>query len=163
MFMGPWNWCQGMNSARLCSLAGRYENPIPPRCLAPIDFLKIPALNILLSNRKIMFNRFFKKKNKRSRIVYLLLFFCIWYTTARDNISQIHEKRARLNSQGIILFITWTKKFRSCSKTKRILRWTLSLFKFVSKNTLKQSRNWLSTIFGQTASWHLYIFYSNSR
>ncbi len=25
------------------SLAGRYENPIPPRCLAPIDFLKIPA------------------------------------------------------------------------------------------------------------------------
>jgi hypothetical protein len=32
-----------MNSARLCSLAGRYKNPIPPRCLAPIDFLKIPA------------------------------------------------------------------------------------------------------------------------
>jgi hypothetical protein len=31
-----------MNSASLCSLAGRYENPIPPRCLAPIDFLKIP-------------------------------------------------------------------------------------------------------------------------
>ncbi len=33
-----------MNSASLCCLAGRYENPIPPRCLAPIDFLKIPAL-----------------------------------------------------------------------------------------------------------------------
>jgi hypothetical protein len=33
-----------MNSASLCSLAGRYENPIPPRCLAPMDFLKIPAL-----------------------------------------------------------------------------------------------------------------------
>jgi hypothetical protein len=31
-----------MNSA---SLAGRYDNPIPPRFLAPIDFLKIPALN----------------------------------------------------------------------------------------------------------------------
>ncbi len=44
MFMGPWNWCQGMNSASLCSLAGRYENPIPLQCLAPIDFLKIPAL-----------------------------------------------------------------------------------------------------------------------
>jgi hypothetical protein len=27
----------------LCSLAGRYNNPIPPRCLAPIGFLKIPA------------------------------------------------------------------------------------------------------------------------
>jgi hypothetical protein len=23
---------------------GRYDNPIPPRFLAPIDFLKIPAL-----------------------------------------------------------------------------------------------------------------------
>jgi hypothetical protein len=34
---------QGMNSASLCSLAGRYDNPIPPRFLAPIDFLKIPA------------------------------------------------------------------------------------------------------------------------
>ncbi len=25
-------------------MAGRYDNPIPTRCLAPIDFLKIPAL-----------------------------------------------------------------------------------------------------------------------
>jgi hypothetical protein len=33
-----------MNSASLCSLAGWYENPIPPQCLAPIDVLKIPAL-----------------------------------------------------------------------------------------------------------------------
>jgi hypothetical protein len=32
-----------MNSAILCSLAGRYDNPIPPPFLAPIDFLKIPA------------------------------------------------------------------------------------------------------------------------
>ncbi len=31
------------NSASLCSLAGRYDNPIPPRFLAPIDTLKIPA------------------------------------------------------------------------------------------------------------------------
>ncbi len=44
MFMGLRNWFQGMNSASLCSLAGRYDNPIPPRFLAPIDFLNIPAL-----------------------------------------------------------------------------------------------------------------------
>ncbi len=31
-----------MNSASLCSLAGRYDNPIPFRFLAPIDSLKIP-------------------------------------------------------------------------------------------------------------------------
>jgi len=32
-----------MNSASLCSLAGRYDNDIPTRFLAPIDCLKIPA------------------------------------------------------------------------------------------------------------------------
>jgi hypothetical protein len=42
--MGPGNWFQGMNSASLCSLAGRYDNPLPPRFLAPIASLKIPAL-----------------------------------------------------------------------------------------------------------------------
>jgi hypothetical protein len=31
------------DSTSLCSLAGRYDNPIPTRCLAPIDCLKIPA------------------------------------------------------------------------------------------------------------------------
>jgi hypothetical protein len=41
--MEPRNRCQGINSASLCSLAGRYDNPIPSRCLAPIEFLKIPA------------------------------------------------------------------------------------------------------------------------
>ncbi len=42
--MKPRNRFQGMNSASLCSLAGRYDNPIPPRFLAPKDSLKIPAL-----------------------------------------------------------------------------------------------------------------------
>ncbi len=44
MFMEPRNLFRGMNSASLCSLAGRYDNPIPTRFLAPIDCLKIPAL-----------------------------------------------------------------------------------------------------------------------
>ncbi len=30
----------------VCSLAGRYDNPIPTRFLAPIDCLKIPAQNM---------------------------------------------------------------------------------------------------------------------
>jgi hypothetical protein len=32
-----------MNSASLCSLAGRYDNPIPTGFLAPLDCLKIPG------------------------------------------------------------------------------------------------------------------------
>ncbi len=41
----PRNRFQGMNSASR-SLAGRYDNPIPNRLLAPIDFFKIPAQSI---------------------------------------------------------------------------------------------------------------------
>jgi hypothetical protein len=42
--MEPRNRFQGMNSVSLCSLAGRYDNPIPTQFLVPIDCLKIPAL-----------------------------------------------------------------------------------------------------------------------
>ncbi len=42
--MKPRNRFQGMNSASLCSLAGRCVKAIPPQFLAPIDSLKIPAL-----------------------------------------------------------------------------------------------------------------------
>jgi hypothetical protein len=43
-FKEPKNRFQGTNSARLCSLAGRYDNPIPTWFLASLDCLKIPAL-----------------------------------------------------------------------------------------------------------------------
>jgi hypothetical protein len=46
--MEPRNRFQGMNSASLCSLAGRYANHVPPRFLAPIDSLKIPAQDLHL-------------------------------------------------------------------------------------------------------------------
>jgi hypothetical protein len=45
-FMEPRNRFQGINSASLCSLAGRYDNPIPTRFLAPIECLKIPAQDV---------------------------------------------------------------------------------------------------------------------
>ncbi len=43
--MEPRNRFQGIDPASLCSLAGRYDNPIPTRFLATIDCSKIPALN----------------------------------------------------------------------------------------------------------------------
>jgi hypothetical protein len=43
LFREPGNRFQGINSARICILAGRYDNPISTRFLAPIDCLKIPA------------------------------------------------------------------------------------------------------------------------
>ena len=44
------NRFQGFDSASLCSLAGRYDNPVPSRFLAPIDCLKIPALTNKIFN-----------------------------------------------------------------------------------------------------------------
>ncbi len=35
------NWFQGIKSASLCSLTGRYDNPIPTRFPAPIECIKL--------------------------------------------------------------------------------------------------------------------------
>ncbi len=48
-FLGPKNRFQGINSASVCSLAGRYDNPIPTPPPPPRDSLKIPALYSVLS------------------------------------------------------------------------------------------------------------------
>ncbi len=61
--MEPKNRCQGINSASLCSLAGRYDNPIPTPCLAPIDFLKIPALTSTFTQREGRLKERERKKN----------------------------------------------------------------------------------------------------
>jgi hypothetical protein len=44
---------QGIDSASLCSLASRYDNPIPTRFLEPIYCYKIPALDANISIAKI--------------------------------------------------------------------------------------------------------------
>jgi hypothetical protein len=55
VYAEPRNRFQGINSASLCNLAGRYDNPIPTRCLAPIDFLKIPAQDSVETKKKMQF------------------------------------------------------------------------------------------------------------
>jgi hypothetical protein len=65
--MEPKNQFQGMNSASLCSLAGRYDNPIHTRCLAPIDCLKIPAQ----TNKNIPYRkRIIQRPNTKKSMVY---------------------------------------------------------------------------------------------
>jgi hypothetical protein len=63
--MEPRNRFQGMNSASLCSLAGRYDNPIPTRFLASIDCLKIPALNL---NELLLFNEMWYRSRRASLV-----------------------------------------------------------------------------------------------
>jgi hypothetical protein len=56
-FDGATNQLAGIDPARLCSLAGRYDNPIPTRFLAPIDCSKIPAQYYIPS--PLFFNPYF--------------------------------------------------------------------------------------------------------
>jgi hypothetical protein len=49
---------QGINSARLCSLAGRYDNPIPIRFLVPLDCLKIPTQFLSSSWKRLSYFSF---------------------------------------------------------------------------------------------------------
>ncbi len=62
--MEPRNQFNGMNSASLCSLAGRYDNPIPPRFPAPIDSL------ISVSGGKSKSKSSKKVKIKRTGFIY---------------------------------------------------------------------------------------------
>ncbi len=73
MFMRPRNWFQGMNSA---SLAGRYDNPIPTRCLAPTDFLKISSsVRYQLWQKHFLLKQLIQKSVKRGRRgMYLYLY-----------------------------------------------------------------------------------------
>jgi hypothetical protein len=47
---------QGINSASLCSLACRYDNPIPTRFQPPMDCLKIPVLLVMVHVVKLIVN-----------------------------------------------------------------------------------------------------------
>ncbi len=61
------NRFQGINSASLCSLAGRYGNLIPTRFPAPIDCLKIPALKCcgVLVRRESQLHGYYERSSTR--------------------------------------------------------------------------------------------------
>jgi hypothetical protein len=75
-FMELRNRFQEMNSASLCRLAGRYDNPIHNRFLVPIDCFKIPAQLVetwylctiaSIDNIRVSYIEFILHKRKRAR------------------------------------------------------------------------------------------------
>ncbi len=74
-FKEPKNLFQGTNSARLCSLAGRYNNPIPTRFLAPTDCLKIPAQVFTLEMRYfclcVELNKIVIQKDRKRKVFFV--------------------------------------------------------------------------------------------
>jgi hypothetical protein len=82
--MEPRNWFQRINSANLCSLADRYDNPIPTRFLAPTDCLKVPAL-FMTGTSPIVNCRVFLHKRENIIFIYHILTdrqrWCLLYMT----------------------------------------------------------------------------------
>ncbi len=105
-FMEPRNRFQGMNSASLWSLAGRYDNPIPPRFLALIDSLKIPAqyANFVLTK--------YVQRNSRNFLAWCKIFF-------RNKSVVLSRKLLSTVTVGaFVLFMMWWKSpMASHSKT----------------------------------------------
>ncbi len=62
VFLNVYGAQESINSASLCNLAGRYDNPIPTRCLAPIDCLKITAQSSDIHEYRILIRLCRKKR-----------------------------------------------------------------------------------------------------
>jgi hypothetical protein len=73
--MEPRTRFQGINSANLCSLADRYDNPIPTRFLAPIDCFKIPAQGVESDKQRRKYT--ILKEGKSAKLFYGLLLIVI--------------------------------------------------------------------------------------
>ncbi len=112
-FMEPRNRFQGMNSASLCSLVGRYDNPIPTRFLAPIDCLKIPALGTRVAILYSVYSQTFFKFRRR-----LLLMFYLPAQTANSEFNLVFhplviilfvEKQRFTTQQNVLLpSVSWS-------------------------------------------------------
>jgi hypothetical protein len=105
-----WSRFFGIDSASLCSLAGRYDNPIPTLFLAPIDFLKIQAwlaqckpifpktfmgsVEIILSERQ-----YERKAAKKRRMQ------CEMKVTLEEICMFLCKKRQQQKKQAILFYI----------------------------------------------------------
>ncbi len=128
--MGPRNRFQGMNSASLCtcSLAGRYDNPLPPRFLAPIDSFKIPALIL----RREQFDPLL--------VVVFIIFFCLQMKKRNKYFCLILQRRRFLDGRsmvnGHVIFLqNMRHKFTMLSLSKVLgallyVRFSAYLFQF---------------------------------
>ncbi len=78
---------------KIPALAGRYDNPNPTRCLAPIDFLKIAALYTCTA---------YVFSNDQGSVLYIEI-----DTNTYNNILQIAEK-ATGQKVRFLLTLPWT-------------------------------------------------------
>ncbi len=120
--MEPRNRFHGIDSASLCSLAGRYDNPVPTRFLAPKGCLKIPALAACVCRETA-------GVDKRADLARLLWFsddicfsiICYFATAVGDDSSSPLSGLWHIAADAAMpLQLPW--KYRSCSSSSPLLQ-----------------------------------------
>jgi hypothetical protein len=121
--MEPRNRFQGIHSASLCSLAGRYNNSIPTRFLAPVDCLKIPALYSILYCMSVLIRciRIIRRININNRSIVIRHLHMALFQ--KGTIGQIFDNYR----QGFILYsaliiVVYTDVVSTSFHTYRTLR-----------------------------------------
>ncbi len=118
------NRFQGTNSARQCSMAGLYDNPIPTQFLAPIDCLEIPALEKKWPLRKIFFctgpTRPAKKGNPLTYTLYTP------FALVKESSTSQHSLVLGGEQYGTLNFFWTCPEFHSVILTSYFIRQAMS-------------------------------------
>jgi hypothetical protein len=112
------NRFQGTNSAKLCSLAGRYNNPILTRFLAPIDCLKNsstgPVFVNLLKSPGIDSQPLPLSRTTMQNITWKQLSYSCYSSQMRYSLDEISEKPAQYCDKKKIIFFQGKCPFSYC-------------------------------------------------
>ncbi len=133
--MEPRNQFQGIDSASLCSLAGRNDNPIPSRFLALIDCSKIPA-QISVENLELWI-----KLNILG--LYVILGLVLKKTYRGDYLLQIYFVLSELL---IIVYLVFCFVFWTPNRKSWILSCTIKLYSILFHPSRKDIKVVLSCV-----------------
>jgi hypothetical protein len=106
----PKNRFQRINSTRLSCLAGRYDNPIPTRFLAPIDCLKIPSweyielyVHIKLIGTRFLLSSYWTPTPSHLQLSLLLTILSLIFFVLCDGREGVDPKKTTAKKHRLLL------------------------------------------------------------
>ncbi len=113
--MEPRNRFRGMNSASLFSLAGRYDNPFPPRCLAPsvsdpYSFFPDPEVEAggqYGSGSRALMTKNWQNYSWKKNLIFFLSKTAIYLSLGLYKVCPRYRRRLQLTKEAIQHFKTW--------------------------------------------------------
>ncbi len=119
-FKEPRNWFQGVDSASLCSLAVRYDNPITTRFLAPIDCSKIPAQNRTYSSPLGPTWANNSRQRNLKNYTYMIHTYILKFKAGIHSIDPLLGKKEQPDNESIIQYKKNCSRWGSNSQPRHI-------------------------------------------